>query len=52
MYEIINKTFQPQPILLGGNTIIVPKRGSVVVEQLTPQLLNLKAKGYFKVKKI
>lgn len=49
MVKIKNKMYQPLPLVLNGQTIIIPERKSIDVDEVTPQLIALKAKGLIQI---
>lgn len=49
MVKIKNKTYQPIPLLINDVTILVPARKALDVEEVTPQMIALKAKGMIQV---
>ena len=49
MIKVKNKTYQPIPLLIDGKTVLVPKRTSLEVSQVTRQMTTLKAKGLLQI---
>lgn len=49
MIKVKNKTYQPIPLVIDGKTVLVPKRTSREVSQVTPQMKALKAKGLLQI---
>lgn len=49
MTKVKNKTYQPVPLIIDGQTILLPKRKSKVVESVTPQMVALKAQGLIQI---
>lgn len=47
VYKIKNKTYQPIPLVIEGNTLIIPERKFIELSenQITPQIIALKSKG-------
>ena len=41
--------YQPAPLLIDGKTVIVPSRSSIDVENVTPQMVALKARGLLQI---
>jgi short-subunit dehydrogenase involved in D-alanine esterification of teichoic acids len=51
MYKVTNKSFQPQLILVDGNTVVIGARQTVTLDKITKQMTNLKTTGVLKIKK-
>ncbi len=49
MVKIKNKTYQPIGLLISGKTILVPGRRSKSVDDVTSQMIALKAKGLIQI---
>ena len=49
MVKIKNKTYQPIGLLIDGKTMLVPGRKSKNVENVTTQMIALKAKGLIQI---
>jgi hypothetical protein len=47
--KIKNKTYQPLPLLVNGNTILVPGRKTFEVDVVTPQMISLKTRGLIQI---
>lgn len=47
--KVKNKTYQPIPLQIEDETIVVPKRKTVMVERVTQQMVALKAKGLLQI---
>ncbi len=48
--KIKNKTYQPIPLIINGETIIIPSRKTLEnVEEITPQMTTLKAAGMIQI---
>lgn len=49
MVKVKNKTYQPIPLVIDGRTVLIPKRTSREVSQVTSQMLALKEKGLLQI---
>jgi hypothetical protein len=49
MVKIKNKTYQPIPLIINGETKLLPKRKSKLVEEVTSQMIALKAQGLVQI---
>lgn len=49
MIKVKNKTYQPIPLVIDGKTVLIPKRTSKEVSQITQQMLSLKTKGLLQI---
>ena len=49
MVKVKNKMYQPLPLLIDGKTLLVPKRKSIEVQQVTKQMVALKSKGLLQI---
>jgi len=51
MYKIKNMTYQPIRLVFDTYSVRLNKRTTVVVEELTDQIINLNLKGIIRAKK-
>ena len=54
-YKVINKTYQPFQLYIGGKDIILPVRGRenyIIVYTITPQMENLAKKELIAIRKV
>jgi len=54
-YKIVNKTYQPIQLLIGGIDYLLPSRGRdnfIIIFNLTQQIENLKKKELIAVRKV
>ena len=49
MVKIKNKTYQPIALLIDDKTVLVPGRKSTDVEEVSSQMIALKAKGLIQI---
>lgn len=49
MIKVKNKTYQPIPLIIDGKTVLIPKRTSKEISQITQQMLSLKEKGLLQI---
>lgn len=49
MTKIKNKMYQPLPLIIDGKTVVVGSWKSIEVEEVTPQMISLKAQGLVQV---
>ena len=47
--KVKNKTYQPVPLVIGGNTIILPGRKTIVVEDVSEQMIALREQGLLQI---
>jgi hypothetical protein len=52
MYRVKNMTYQPLRLIFNNKFTRLDKRSSILVEELTNQIVNLYKKNFIQVKKV